>query len=359
MSMKVIWKLRAERLKAWLTERVPAGFAATHRTLSRLMFGEPSPSVVTSMRRTVLLWTGLVICVGAVIVLAGLAGPQDPFYKWMNLAYLLVSASCLAARARRKAGTTVCLSVLLGVSMAEVCGEMFWCMMHPSLYHTALMLGNTSLALLVVLLATHAYLGMVSALLSVAFVSMYVAAAVATGSPSMLNFLPVFALCFVLTLLLGWVKHAELKRLIEEKTLLRAEVNSLLVYLRKTRQSLGKLIDIGRGVSPDAEADIDKLMTELTPEHQAALFGHMRRYYYARLNRENTLAGVFPDLTRAEIDIVAMILQERTLSEMVKITGKTPSTITSMRSHIRQKLGVGDKENLNKHVRNIARKAGI
>ena len=66
-----------------------------------------------------------------------------------------------------------------------------------------------------------------------------------------------------------------------------------------------------------------------------------------------SLKDHYPFLTSAEVEICAMIVDNKTVSEICEIRHVSPSTVTSVRSRLRKKIGLEEGTSLKTHLQSV------
>ena len=77
------------------------------------------------------------------------------------------------------------------------------------------------------------------------------------------------------------------------------------------------------------------------------LFTAVNKYITQKNTQLSAINKAFPELSASEAEICRLILQGKKLSEICGMLNKSQGNITSQRTHIRAKLNLKPKENLN------------
>lgn len=97
------------------------------------------------------------------------------------------------------------------------------------------------------------------------------------------------------------------------------------------------------------ESDKEKvysLLSRLSSTHQEELLNNIKDYYHQQYIETLNLLSICPSLTPSEIEICKLILMDKSLKEICSTLHKTPSNITSQRTHIRKKLNLTKQDDL-------------
>lgn len=97
------------------------------------------------------------------------------------------------------------------------------------------------------------------------------------------------------------------------------------------------------------ESDKEKvysLLSRLSSTHQEELLNNIKDYYHQQYIETVNLLSICPSLTPSEVEICKLILIGKSLKEICFTLHKTPSNITSQRTHIRKKLNLAKQDDL-------------
>lgn len=97
------------------------------------------------------------------------------------------------------------------------------------------------------------------------------------------------------------------------------------------------------------ESDKEKvysLLSRLSSTHREELLNNIKDYYHQQYIETVNLLSICPSLTPSEVEICKLILIGKSLKEICFTLHKTPSNITSQRTHIRKKLNLAKQDDL-------------
>ena len=105
-------------------------------------------------------------------------------------------------------------------------------------------------------------------------------------------------------------------------------------------------IDMLINLNKSDKEKVYSLLSRLSSIHQEELFNNIKNYYQQKYIETVNLLSICPSLTPSEIEICKLILIDKSLKEICSILHKTPSNITSQRTHIRKKLNLTKQDDL-------------
>nr|DAH94497.1 MAG TPA: helix-turn-helix protein [Caudoviricetes sp.] len=105
-------------------------------------------------------------------------------------------------------------------------------------------------------------------------------------------------------------------------------------------------IDMLINLNKSDKEKVYSLLSRLSSIHQEELFNNIKNYYQKQYIETVNLLSICPSLTPSEIEICKLILIDKSLKEICSILHKTPSNITSQRTHIRKKLNLTKQDDL-------------
>lgn len=189
--------------------------------------------------------------------------------------------------------------------------------------------------------------------ISVLGLSVYTFTCVMTDSKDMLAYLPTLMLVFigipvVLVNVIGVTTRIESEN---AKFMRQQEV---LLETLDFDPKLLHLLDSDNMNQKHVTEFLDKLDGRL----RDAIIARVREVMNTEEKAIKAISGVYPNLTTGEMDICLMILDGKTVSEICEIRHVSPSTVTSMRSRLRTKLGLSKGESLEGHLRSLVNAGG-
>lgn len=297
----------------------------------------------------VFLYTSIILFVVIPLNLIGLTGPADRFYFWMNSSNLLITVITFTLFVYKKLKLNMALSVLLLSSQLETVGEMLYCALNPSLYHTHLIVGNLVLTSIVIMLAVAAYLQFIPILLAVIAIGGYTTCILITHNATLINFYLLFTLIFIITCALGERLIYAINTLEQENLNLKQDEAELLRFLRMNKQQVHAYIEFSKKKNPNSK-EMEQLLERLDESSQRNIIKSVSTYLAERQTSIEQIAAAFPELTSSEHEICRLILQGKKLSEICAILDKTENNITAHRGHIRKKLNLKPENNLKKSL---------
>ena len=108
------------------------------------------------------------------------------------------------------------------------------------------------------------------------------------------------------------------------------------------------------------ESDKEKvysLLSRLSSTQQEELLNNIKDYYHQQYIETVNLLSICPSLTPSEVEICKLILIGKSLKEICFSLHKTPSNITSQRTHIRKKLNLAKQDDLRTSLMVLLNKA--
>nr|DAF86983.1 MAG TPA: helix-turn-helix protein [Siphoviridae sp. ctZiV25] len=105
-------------------------------------------------------------------------------------------------------------------------------------------------------------------------------------------------------------------------------------------------IDMLINLNKSDKEKVYSLLSRLSSTHQEELLNNIKDYYHQQYIETLNLLSTCPSLTPSEIEICKLILMDKSLKEICSTLHKTPSNITSQRTHIRKKLNLTKQDDL-------------
>ena len=116
-------------------------------------------------------------------------------------------------------------------------------------------------------------------------------------------------------------------------------------------------IDMLINLNKSDKEKVYSLLSRLSSTHQEELLNNIKDYYHQQYIETINLLSICPSLTPSEVEICKLILIGKSLKEICFTLHKTPSNITSQRTHIRKKLNLVKQDDLRTSLMVLLNKA--
>ena len=121
-------------------------------------------------------------------------------------------------------------------------------------------------------------------------------------------------------------------------------INRVLATFHMTKTELLAYLQLGRGEQSDK--DITDFFDRLDERTEANLIRAVEQRMAHRRMQHANISSVLPSLTPTEQEVCRLIIGGKTIYEIASILNKTPNNISSVRIHIRKKLGLATSDDL-------------
>ena len=121
-------------------------------------------------------------------------------------------------------------------------------------------------------------------------------------------------------------------------------INRVLATFHMTKTELLAYLQLGRGEQSDK--DITDFFDRLDERTEANLIRAVEQRMAHRRMQHANISSVLPTLTPTEQEVCRLIIGGNTIYEIASILNKTPNNISSVRIHIRKKLGLAKSDDL-------------
>uniref|UniRef100_A0AB33J6P4 HTH luxR-type domain-containing protein n=1 Tax=Prevotella sp. GTC17260 TaxID=3236796 RepID=A0AB33J6P4_9BACT len=285
-----------------------------------------------------LLHTAIVVIV-ITMQLTGLGGSQKVLPKAMSMIHLSACLTALSLFLARKVSVTVAFSSVALVAQATiVCRFIYFSHVRPEQYLHFIVLNQiTSLMAVVFLVMCFVkYTPFV-----VATVSLITYGSVATylKEPTLWNFFGFFLSIQTFLCVLGELLRRNVLNVQTENSNLHHRETRLMRAVRLNGREMEGYLRMSSNDNPTAD-DADRLFAMLTPKSQRNLINAVRLHLRRHLTDDCDLARLFPMLTKSEVDVCNLILQDKKMNEIGQLLEKSEKNVGVVRAHIRKKLDV-------------------
>ena len=294
---------------------------------------------------TFMLLSTTVVALGIPMHIGGLIGRTDGVLYAISAVSWAATACLLAAFVRRAMSLDTAIATLgLTLQMAESARIAWLVAARPEGFAQAVVFNQIiSLALIIYLvIAFVRYIPLLNTLLSLGTL---VAAYACTDGAIDRQTVAIFVFVELFTCLLGELTRRGIGAMQRENTDYMATQNSLLEAFHMSKPELLAYIQLGRSRDMSGD-DVSRFFDRLDERTEANLVRAVEQRMAQRSMRQHNLSELLPGLTPTETEVCRLVLGGKTLAEIAAIMGKNTNNISSVRIHIRKKLGLATGDDL-------------
>lgn len=154
----------------------------------------------------------------------------------------------------------------------------------------------------------------------------------------------IFIITEIFTCVLGELIRRGIRNTQRENEDYHDTLDRLLTTFHMTKTELLAYIQLGRGGMKDK--DISDFFNHLDERTEANLIRAVEQRMAHRRMQHADISATLPSLTPTEREVCRLIIGGKTILEIAAILDKTPNNISSVRIHIRKKLGLATSDDL-------------
>lgn len=316
---------------------------------------DDSNIIIDKQKRAATLYGMISVIVTLVVNLVGLGNQTVPFIFLSNLTLLIAVIAISVILLWGKMRITLYLILLTAAVALEAGAEMFYYAFNFSVYSIVMILVNIMLMAVLVLAMVMAYIPRLPVFISIYSISIYAACCIISQSSILSGTFVIIAFMFIVCAILGTSLTRSISNIQNESNRIRQVQKTLMESLGMNDEQLNSYLELSRndkfnfsGNSMLLEAIGEKAKQKI--KDNVAYIIEQEQIEYEHLSE------ILPQMTKSELEICQLILQDRKLSEMAEILNKTASNITCQRTNIRAKLGLHKNDNLRDALLKIVRK---
>lgn len=214
---------------------------------------------------------------------------------------------------------------------------------HPEGFEQTILFNQIiSLALIIYLvMATVRHIPTIIATISIATI---VFAYIYTDGGFNKQIVVIFVIVEIFTCILGEMIRWGIRSMKRENADYHTTINRVLATFHMTKTELLAYIQLGRGEQSDK--DITDFFDRLDERTEANLIRAVEQRMAHRRMQHANISSVLPTLTPTEQEVCRLIIGGKTIYEIASILNKTPNNISSVRIHIRKKLGLATSDDI-------------
>lgn len=164
----------------------------------------------------------------------------------------------------------------------------------------------------------------------------------------------IFVIVEIFTCILGEMIRRGIKSMQRENADYHSTLNRVLSTFHMTKTELLAYIQLGRG--EQSEKDITDFFNRLDERTEANLIRAVEQRVAQRKMQHADISAVLPTLTPTEQEVCRLIIGGKTIIEIASILHKNANNVSSVRIHIRKKLGLATGKDLREALLEVMQK---
>ena len=164
----------------------------------------------------------------------------------------------------------------------------------------------------------------------------------------------IFVIVEIFTCILGEMIRRGIKSMQRENADYHSTLNRVLSTFHMTKTELLAYIQLGRG--EQSEKDINDFFNRLDERTEANLIRAVEQRVAQRKMQHADISAVLPTLTPTEQEVCRLIIGGKTIIEIASILHKNANNVSSVRIHIRKKLGLATGKDLREALLEVMQK---
>lgn len=164
----------------------------------------------------------------------------------------------------------------------------------------------------------------------------------------------IFVIVEIFTCILGEMIRRGIRSMQRENADYHSTLNRVLSTFHMTKTELLAYIQLGRG--EQSEKDINDFFNHLDERTEANLIRAVEQRVAQRKMQHADISAVLPTLTPTEQEVCRLIIGGKTIIEIASILHKNANNVSSVRIHIRKKLGLATGKDLREALLEVMQK---
>ena len=290
-----------------------------------------------------------VIVAGVPMHIIGIVGRSSGILYAISTLMWLMTVVLFVLYMTRRMSLKIAISTFgLLTQLTDSARIVYMAIEHPEGFEQTILFNQIiSLALIIYLvMATVRHIPTIIATISIATI---VFAYLYTDGGFNKQIVVIFVVVEMFTCVLGEMIRRGIQDMQCENADYHTTINRVLATFHMTKTELLAYIQLGRGEHSDKDiTDFFDRLDERTEANLIRAVEHrvaQRRMAHRRMQHAN-ISSVLPTLTPTEQEVCRLIIGGNTIYEIASILNKTPNNISSVRIHIRKKLGLATSDDL-------------
>lgn len=164
----------------------------------------------------------------------------------------------------------------------------------------------------------------------------------------------IFVIVEIFTCILGEMIRRGIRSMQRENADYHSTLNRVLSTFHMTKTELLAYIQLGRG--GQSEKDINDFFDHLDERTEANLIRAVEQRVAQRKMQHADISAIIPTLTPTEQEVCRLIIGGKTIIEIASILHKNANNVSTVRIHIRKKLGLAAGKDLREALLEVMQK---
>ena len=254
----------------------------------------------------------------------------------------------------KKISTVAAIIAFALISQIEISVECIIMAIKNTPFSISLILGNITLIGLLLIFMVISYIPYIPSIITFISALTYAYCIYTTQNETLIEVaLPIFV-AFIVVSLMSRHLTQNISNMQKENIKYEIEQNTILGFLKMDRQQVFRFIEIMRdkGLTMSQTEEVLELLGK---ENREKIESGVRKMIQNNEQNIERLKQYAKTLTPSELSVCELILDNKNISAISAITGKSVSNITSTRCHIRNKLKLKTEETLREALLKITK----
>ena len=292
-----------------------------------------------------------VLVLGVPMHIVGLIGRCDTILYTISAMSWAATLAILIMYLTQRMRLTVAISSFgILTQLAESARIVYVAMERPDGFEETIVFISLALIIYMVMAAVR-HMPTILALMSIATIT---SAYLYTDGKINRQIVVIFVIVEIFTCILGEMIRRGIRSMQRENADYHSTLNRVLSTFHMTKTELLAYIQLGRGEQSDK--DITDFFDHLDERTEANLIRAVEQRVAQRKMQHADISAVLPTLTPTEQEVCRLIIGGKTIIEIASILHKNANNVSSVRIHIRKKLGLATGKDLREALLEVMQK---
>lgn len=295
-----------------------------------------------------------VVVLGVLMHFIGMIGRCDTILYTISAMSWAATLTILIMYLTQRMRLTVAISSFgILTQLAESARIVYVAMERPDGFEETIVFNQViSLALIIyMVMAAVRHMPTILAIMSIATIT---SAYLYTDGEINRQIVVIFVIVEIFTCILGEMIRRGIRSMQRENADYHSTLNRVLSTFHMTKTELLAYIQLGRGEQSDK--DITDFFNHLDERTEANLIRAVEQRVAQRKMQHADISAVLPTLTPTEQEVCRLIIGGKTIIEIASILHKNANNVSSVRIHIRKKLGLATGKDLREALLEVMQK---
>lgn len=309
---------------------------------------DKSRNATEYQRNIIYLTASVLVAIGCILHFCGVFGSSASFMKWISFAMFLCNLFLFILFTFKKISSSSALSIFgLSAILLQAASMLYVSVNEP--FQSYFVIFDGLINLVDVFFLAVAFLYKAASVAGGINIAVLMVSSIIVKDPVAWQFSVLLSICTLFLVAMSFLMYSKVKRLQDENVLYKEDERLILKILHLNRSEFMSYLDLCK-TDRVSDADIERFFSVINERTQRNIVYAVNKKQALETADRADLRASFPSFTPTELEVARLVLQDKKLSEICQLTGKSENNVSTVRSHIRRKMSLSPEDNLKEEM---------